>query len=532
MTDIAAGERWVKVLPGPGGGAPVRDPDWVEAVVLAEEAERRGLPVPAELQYELYVREACRRGINPWPTFREYVDYCNPGILRYEHIDVLLDAAEQVLSGVILRLMVLLPPRYFKTEVFGRLLCSYFLRRNPGQLVGVGSYNASRAWEVSEQARTYFQYSGGVLRPGAQAKKFWGPPEGGELWAAGVQEGTLGRGYNLGVMDDPVDPEKARSPVYQRRFQQFWPEKWISRQEPDAAIVLDMQRLGVEDPIDFLFRREVGENTPLAPEHWAVLVLDEIKSDELLGKWDGPRGLPATCTLLEDKRRVGELLAPSRFNAVQVKKIRDGSGSLTVASQRQQRPMSPTGDFWVKKWFRKYDVLPGDAYNMGRDWDTAYTKEEANSATAWIETYRGPGKDNAFPIYVHDLDWDWKEFPALVEWMLELDGPHYVEEKASGKSVIQALNAQGVTAEAVPVKGDKFARAAGVQPTVSNGRVYVRATIYDLLLAGEGQGLLRITAEALQVGLGGLDLNDVFVQALHRHLGLYNKPGKRKVQWA
>ncbi|KKN42778.1 hypothetical protein LCGC14_0709880 [marine sediment metagenome] len=520
-----------------------RDPALEEALALAEEAQSRGVPIPDTLAHELHVRESVRRGINPWSTFRSYIEYVNPDLLRYEHIDLLVEQAERLIRREILRLMVLLPPRYFKTEVFSRLLCSYFLRKFPRKLVGVASYNASRAWEVSEQARTYFTFSGGVLRASAQAKKFWGPPEGGELWAAGVQEGTLGHGYHLGVVDDPVDPEKARSPVYQRRFQDWWPEKWISRQEPNAAIVLVMQRLGVEDPVDFLFRREMGENTALAQEEWTVLVMDELKENTPLGRWNGPQGLPPSCTLIKDKRKVGALLSPRRFNAQQVKKIRAGSGTLTTATQRQQRPSNPKGDFWAKKWFRKYDTLPADAFDGGRDWDTAYTKEEANSATAWIESYRGPSvrvgngeghpSVERFPIYIHDVDWDWKEFPDLVKWMAELEGlPHYVEEKASGKSAIQALKPHGIVAEGVAVKGDKFARASAVQPAVSTGRIYVRASEYDLLLSGEGQGLLRITSEALQAGIGGLDVNDAFVQALHRHMKLYGKTGKRKVMWA
>ena len=87
-------------------------------------------------------------------------------------------------------------------------------------------------------------------------------------------------------------------------------------------------------------------------------------------------------------------------------------------------------------------------------------------------------------------------------------------------------------AEPVAVRGDKFARAAAVQPAVSNGRIYVKKMVYDLLLSGEAQGLLRVTAEVLQTGTGGLDLNDAFVQALHRHLGLYAAPGKKRVKWA
>lgn len=502
------------------------DKDIAEVQFLIQEATRRGQPVPPELERELFLYEMRRRGINPWTTFRQYVEYLNGSLLQYEHVHTLVDAAEKVVSGEIKRLLVCMPPRYFKTEVFGRLLPSYFLRRNPHWSVGFSSYNAAKSWEESEKARSYFELAGGTLRPGAEAKKFWGPPEGGEMWAVGIREGTLGRGMHLGICDDPIDPDHVRSPIYQRRFQHWWGEKWLSRQAAGgvARLIVVMQRLAMDDPIDFLLRREVGENTEQAQENWHILIMDEIKSLEPLGKWSGPQGLPPSCTLIHDKRLVGEVLSPSLNSIEVVKKAQASATAFVCSSQRQQRPMSAAGDFWQKSWFQVYKKLPDDAYNGGKDWDTAYTKEEANSASAFVESYRGPvdlkrGVD-FFNIYIEDVGWEWLEFPGLVKWMTEIAGPHYVEEKATGKSVVQSLAVYGIPATPVEVHGDKLARSAAAQPAVSNKRIWINELIYDKLLLAEGQGLLRVTGEALMYGRGALDVNDAFVQALHRHLKL------------
>ncbi len=509
----------------PGGD--VRNRELKEAHALVTVANERGLEVPPDLDYELYLQECYARGINPWTTFREYVEYLNPTLFRFEHTEKLVEAGQALVDGEIMNLLVLMPTRYLKTEFFGRLLPGYFLRKNPQQLAGICSYNADKAWETSDWARDYFRRSGGQLDPAREAKRFWGPPEGGEVWAVGMGSGTLGRGFNLGVVDDPIDPEKLRSSVFQRKFQEWWSTKWVNRQQPKARKVVVMQRLGTEDPIDYLLRREVGERTQKAEAYWHVLVMDEVKSDEPLGRWKGERGLPPTCTVLPDKRKVGDLLAPTLFDADEVEKLHREGGPVVTAAQRQQRPMRPTGDFWQQKWFTAYDELPAHAYNGGRDWDTAYSKDEANSATANIESYRGPGDAQSFPIFIHKVHWDWLEFPALVELMNELSGPHYIEAKATGKSAVQALLAQGVVAAEIPVRGDKFARASAVQRVASTGRVYVHKLEYDRLLFGEGQGLLRVTAEALMTNSEGLDVNDVFVQVLHRHLGLYGN--KKKV---
>lgn len=472
---------------------------------------------PAERAAAARARRA--RASEGTSSFAEFIARRNPDLFRYEHVARLASVADRVVEGELKRVLIVLPPRYFKSELFSRLLPAYYLRRHPKRQVGLASYGAELAWELSEEARANFTEGGGVLRQETRAKKRWRTKEGGVMWAAGAGGPLLGRGYHLGIVDDPQDPEKVHSPAYQQRFLRWWPEKFLSRQEPGAAIVFVMQRLGTLDPVDFLFRREVGEDTDTAPENWHVVVCDELKSSAPLGRWGGPVGLPPTCTLEPDPREEGEPLAPSRFSRAEVVRLQTSAGSQVAQAQRQQRPSAPQGDFWKKEWFQVYDELPGHAYNGGKDWDTAYTKDEHNSASAWVQSYRGPGDKETFPIYIHDADWDWLEFPELVQRMRDLVGPHHIEEKASGKSAAQTLRREGIAVSEVKVEGDKLARASSVQPVVSNRRVHIHRTLYRRLLEGERQGLLRVNAEALLAGGPDLDLNDAFVQALTRHSG-------------
>lgn len=464
------------------------------------------------------LEEMRRRGFALPESFGDFVARENASLLKFEHVPRMIEVADRVARGETTRLLVMMPPRYFKSTIFSRMLPAFFLRQNPHLHCGLASYGAELAWSLSEEARNHYESDGGRLSDVTGAKKRWKTNRGGEMWAAGVGGPLLGFGYHLGVVDDPTDPVKAHSPTYQKSFREWWPSKFLSRQEAAARIVFVMQRLGNGDPVDFLLRREVGEDTEAAPMHWHVVCLQEIYDDRPLGRWKGPRGLPETCTLEPDWRKPGEVLAPSYFDERAVLMMQRDAGTHTTAAQRQQSPAQAVGDFWTESWFKVHDTLPGTAYNLGWDWDLAYTDDEKNSASAGVQSARGPGRNGVFTIYIEDADWDWMEFPEATAFIRERSAPHYVEAKASGKSAAQVLRRLGIPVHEVPVKGSKFTRSTLVQPIVSAGRVSVRRSLLRKLLKGDRQGLLSVTAQALVEESRDLDLNDAFVQALRRHI--------------
>lgn len=478
--------------------------------------------VRSKAQMELNRRKKKRRS----EAFSTFIEDTNPSLLDYEHVPKMVDVLQNVADTFnsdwthrpgepnYKRVIFMMPPRYFKSETTSRLFSPYFTYRYPEKWVGITSYGANLAWELNGQARTYYKMRNGAVEGESSSVQRWETGDGGGVWADGVGGSLIGKGYHVGIIDDPIKPQDARSSTYQKKFENWYPETFLSREEPGAAIILVMQRLSTWDPIEFLFQREVEEE----PEHWHVVCLDEIKSNDPLSSYDGPQGLPKTCTLEPDDRKEGEILAPSRFDEETVYKKQSSAGTITASAQRQQRPNDPTGDFWKQVDFKVYDELPEHAYNGGKDWDTAYTKNEKNSATAFTESYRGPGEKDKFPIYIHDCDWNWFEFPEMVSWMKGERGPHYIEQKASGKSAAQSLKRDNVAVKEVPVEGgDKLARAAAVQNIVRSGRVYIRRSIAKRMLKGDRQGLLHVTAENLADDNGHLDLNDSFVQALNRH---------------
>lgn len=515
---------------------PIQPPELDDARrknAVAAEIKRRGLALPDSLteKRDQIALEMTKRGLVPYKTFAEFVKAKKPSLLKFEHIPKLIDVADRILAGILKYVLIMAPPRYLKSEIFSRLLPAYYLLRFPSRTFALTSHAAHLAWELAESARENFVRAGGKLSPETQAKARWqtaaadASGQQGEMWANGMGGGIIGKGFNLGGVDDPIHPDHAFSWTYRKKFETWWENTWLRAREPQAQMFFVMQRLAMEDPIEYLMKQEVEHGGKFAL-HWHVVCLDEVHSKDPLGRWSGPQGLPPSCTLEPDAREVGQILSPSRFSREEVMERQNQSTPLVVAAQRQQRPMRAEGDFWKLDWFkeREYEVLPDNAYNGADDWDTALTADEQNSASARIRSYRGPAQKDApliFPVYIDDVDFRWVKFPELVAWIQSCPGPHHVEAKASGKSAVQQLKAYGVIAHEVPVKGDKLQRASGVQPHVSAGRVYINVRVVEKLLWAEQQGLLRITAEQLQAGGEGLDVNDAFVQALHRHLGIH-----------
>ena len=498
--------------------------------------------IRAQAERERRRRSADRQARRQSLTFERFVERVNPWALQFEHVPRMIAVLQRVADSHVpgwrptpgepnwKRVAFVMPPRYLKSELCSRLFPAYLLHRFPLFKVGLSSYGADLAWELSEEAREYYRAGGGRLSEATSAKKNWKTENDGQMWARGVGGGTIGLGFQQGVIDDPQDPDHAHSSAYQDRFARWFPNKWLSREEPGAGILFVMQRLGIGDAFDWLMDREADH-----PQRWHVVVFDEIRSEEPLGEWGtGPMGLPETCTIEPDWREVGEALAPTRFSLAEALRKQQDAGDEVGPTQRQQRAGALTGDFWQEVWLEVIDRAPGDLTDIGTDWDTAYTKSEANAATAYVRSGRtrpGPGGTDDFDIIVTDAGWDWLESPEAEYWMggrdpgsaeaktlVQVPGPHYVEDKASGKSLAQNLKRHRQAVTLVPVPGDKYTRAAAAQPVVAALRVkVVGRRLAKRLLKGPKQGLLRVRREDLISNTGYLDLNDAFVQAILRH---------------
>lgn len=267
----------------------------------------------------------------------------------------------RVANGELSRVMIFAPPRHGKSELLSRLFSAYYLSLFPERWVGVNSYAADLAYTLSRSARENFMANGGGVRDDVAAVKHWETAAGGGLWAAGVGGPITGKGFHLGIIDDPLkNAEEASSSTVNESHQAWYPSTFYTREEPGAAIVIMMTRWNESDLCGWLLSQESEDEEP---ERWHVVSFEAIKEDE-------PIQIPSTCTLEPDNRAPGEPLCPERYSSEKLRKIAKRIGTYFWNALYRQRPTAREGNMFKLHQLPIVDVAPaGDKAKRVRYWD-------------------------------------------------------------------------------------------------------------------------------------------------------------------
>ena len=273
-----------------------------------------------------------------------------------------------MLDGSIRRLIVNLPPRHSKSELFSRTLPGAYLARYPDRSVILCSYGAELAQDLSQDARDRYVLSGRALRDDTRAARNWMTAEGGRMVAAGVRGPITGRGAHLAVIDDFYrDDEQASSPTVRRKTERWYDAVLSTRLEPDAAVVIVATRWHPDDLVGWLMGKEEEE----APEGWTVLSLPAISEE-------GAQEFPEAVTVVGDFRdEPGLALCPERMPIERLEHIRQRSLPFFWSALWQNRPTAEAGDLFQRAWFDAAIYVdpvevPRDAERV-RSWDKAGT---------------------------------------------------------------------------------------------------------------------------------------------------------------
>ncbi|MFU8885477.1 MAG: terminase [Cyanobacteriota bacterium] len=455
--------------------------------------------------------------------FRDFIRSAFPSFQFHRLSELLIDLLQQVADGQLSRLIVCCPPRHGKSQLVSRLFPAYWVSRHPELFCAIASYSGELAYAHSREARHYYRITGHALSKDSAAVGNWLTPQRGGCIAAGVRGPFTGKGYNLGIIDDPYKgPEDAKSALQRERLIDWLKSVWFTRAEPGltaegallpAAQVVVQTRWDHHDMTAWLLEQETEEN----PEHWTVLNLPAIAEPDAIAL-----PIPSTCAKVVDWRQPGEPLCPERVPLDVLQRIRTRLGSYWWNALYQQRPSPAEGLLFRKGWIQPpLPVAPGQprrymplvlscdlSFKDGKDNDACGfallgllepqrhpavdARRQGLALATNASTAHRPGQPVAEGAYAPDpwaelqIEALWAhrqrlDLPGVIKFLLaslaslERQGlrPNAVliEDAANGPAVCQLLRRQVPGLIAIPPKGSKASRAHAVAPLVEAGQV-------------------------------------------------------------
>jgi len=411
-------------------------------------------------------------------SFREFVCQVKPSYRWYRHCEQLAAVLQRVADGELKRLMVFMPPRHGKSELVSRLFTAYFLYRHAHRWVAITSYGAELAYTLSRAARDNFREIGGEIRSDAEAVKHWETKQGGGLWAAGVAGPATGKGWHLGVIDDPLkDAEEASSETIREKQKEWFRSVFSTREEPssegdpDGALIVVQTRWNVDDLSGWLLACEESEEED-DRERWHIVSLEAIKEEQ-------EQVFPATCTVEPDWRSPGEALCPERRPLEKLRRLARRLGAYFWSALFQQNPIPRTGGFFEVDKLHYIDAheVPAGLREV-RAWDTAATEGDGDYTAG---PKLGVSPDGRF--FITDLaygQWGTARRNARIRSTAEADGKavkiRFAQDPgAAGVDQVEALIrlVAGFRAAYQRCSGDKQTRADPFSAQVNGGNVYV-----------------------------------------------------------
>lgn len=408
----------------------------------------------------------------------------------YDYHHQITDELMECARGENNRLIINIAPRIGKTQFCSIFFMAWGIACNPRAKFIHLSYSDELALENSAKVKDIilteeFQllWPHIKLRDDAKAKKKWYTEQGGGIYATSSGGAVTGFGAGertsaedsgdrshiqeleeLGlvldwfdseqhddnlfsgaiIIDDPIKPEDAASPVIRKSINGRMNSTIVSRvNSPKTPIIVIMQRVHEEDTTGFLLDPNAGTG-----DVWKHLML------------------PA---LIENEDGTYSSICPNVHSVESLLKKRKADPNFS--GQYQQTPTPATGGVVSLNWFERYRIEPVEFDQIVISCDTAYKPGQENDPS--VAMVFGKFRRRWYVLRI------WRErvtYPNLkrtVAALCDLYSPHalLVEDKASGQSLIQDFREEGRPVIAIQPEGDKKTRMLTQAPLLEAGLV-------------------------------------------------------------
>lgn len=450
-----------------------------------------------------------------WETPGDLARAIEPTTVQTKALDLIDEYLVKVEAGEIDRLIINLPPQEGKSTRVTTIGPLWFLTRDPSRRIAIVSYAQDLADEFGRNIRNHISSNDGddgsldlglqVARDNGAARRWQLEGNKGGVRAVGIRGGLTGRPVDALFIDDPISNlEQANSKTYREQAWGFWQSVGITRLAPGAPVILVLTRWHADDLAGRLL---AGEDA----SRWTVLNIPAEAGD------DDPLG-----------RTPGDWLESARGRTEkQWEQIKVSVGPKVWQSLYQGNPTLDEGGVLPTEWTH-YDqplwmvdsngvhTVPGigrDDHELVQSWDLTFKGEDTSDyvvGQVWLRVGN--------TAYLLDQVRRRMNFNETCEAIKAMSAKwpqaiaKFVEDKANGPAVMNALNGQIMGMIPIEPEGSKYARISAVSPLAWAGNVQLPST----RLCPWVENFLQ---EALSFPSGANDDQlDAFSQAVNRLL--------------
>lgn len=448
-----------------------------------------------------------------WATPADMAADLDPRFRRTPAIDAINEAIAEAIATPDARLIVSMPPQEGKSTLATKWTPVWLLEDNPDRRIVIASFALPVARRMGGLVRgeitTHAHELGIRIADDTAAKNDFAVAEhAGGVYSVGIGGGLTSRPADVILIDDPLkDRVEADSEVYRDRAWDWWTDVASARLAPGAPVILILTRWHHDDLAGRLLAAEDGHlwqvvNIPAQADH-----RPEAGETDILD------------------RKPGEFMVSARGRTpAQWERRKVTAGPRTWAALYQGRPSPLAGDLFPEAWAR-YDHalwidrpdgsrwIPGHEHELVQSWDLAF-KDTKSSDYVVGQVWLRLGAD----VFLVDQVRARLSFTATLAAIKAMTArwpqasAKFVEDKANGPAVINALARQIPGLIPVEPEGSKYARAAAVSPFVHSRNVWLP----EAALLPNVEELLE-EARAFPNGAHD-DTIDAFSQAVNRLL--------------
>lgn len=276
--------------------------------------------------------------------------------------------------------MIFMPPRHGKSDTATQKFPSWTLGQHPEWPFIVASYSQELATDFGQGTRdlmdrpNYHAIFDTRLREDTKAKAKWMTEERGGYTAVGVGGAITGRGFKIGIVDDPFkNREEADSPVTRESVHKWWRSTFYTRQEGHTLMVLILTRWHDDDLAGRLLREQLEseKNGDTDYDKWEVLEFKAIAEKD------------------EAERSKGEALWPAKFSVPKLNVTRAALGSYEWSALYQQNPIDEESQEFRRDWlqYRSWEEVSKMVVRKFATIDPAGSKKKESDYTGVTRNY-------------------------------------------------------------------------------------------------------------------------------------------------